>query len=193
MKYSTTLDKDDQVPMTQTTTRYAAPARILHWVVAVLVTIQFYFGWASEQEADRDASFALIQLHFQLGMTILALMLLRILWRIARPAPTAEPGPRWQRRAATATHFLLYALLFVLPLTGYVIWVWMEAPRSVFGLFDVPALFTPPADDETGRAIAWYIHHYSAYTLAALAFIHIAAAFWHEFWLSDRLIRRRML
>lgn len=193
MKYSTTLDKDGQVPMTRTTTRYAAPARILHWMVAILVVIQFYFGWASEQETDNDASFALIRVHFQLGMTIVALMLLRLLWRIARPAPAAEPGPRWQRRAATTTHFLLYALLFVLPLTGYVIWVWMEAPRSVFGLFDVPALFTPPVDDETGRAIAWYIHHYSAYTFAALVVIHIAAALWHEFWLSDRLIRRRML
>lgn len=193
MGLSKTLEKDDQALMAQPTTRYAAPARILHWVVALLAIVQFYFGWASEREPDRDASSALIHLHFQLGMAILALMLLRLLWRIAHPAPAAEPGPRWQRRAASATHILLYALLFVLPLTGYIIWVWMEAPRSVFGLFDVPALFTPPAEDETGRAVAWYIHHYSAYTLAALVVMHIAAALWHEFWLSDRLIRRRML
>lgn len=179
--------------MAQPTMRYAAPARILHWIVAILVVIQFYFGWASEQETDNNASFALIRLHFQLGMAIVALMLLRLLWRIANPAPVAEPGPRWQRAAASATHLLLYALLLILPLTGYIIWVWMEAPRTVFGLVEVPALFTPPAEDETGRAVAWYIHYFGAYTLAALVLLHIAAALWHEFWLSDRLIRRRML
>lgn len=193
MKCSTTIGKDNQAFMEQPKTRYAAPARIMHWVVAVLAIIQFYLGWASEQEPDRDASFAVIHLHFQLGMAILALMLLRLSWRIAHPAPMTEPGPRWQRLMASTTHFLLYALLFVLPLTGYIIWVWMEAPRSVFALFDVPALFTPPANDETGRAVAWYIHLSSAYTLAALVVLHIAAALWHEFWLSDRLIRRRML
>ena len=58
--------------MDQPTMRYAAPARILHWMVAILVVIQFYFGWASEQETDNDASFALIRVHFQLGMTIVA-------------------------------------------------------------------------------------------------------------------------
>lgn len=176
-----------------TTMRYAMPARVLHWVVAPLAVTQFYFGWASENAPNREASFAQIQLHFQLGMLIFILMMLRLLWRIGRPAPDAEPGPRWQRRAASATHILLYVLMFALPLTGYVIWIWMDAPRSVFGLLEVPALFTPPAGDEAGRAISWYIHHYSAYTLAALVLLHIAAALWHEFWLADRLIWRRML
>lgn len=178
---------------TNATMRYAMPARVLHWVVAPLAIIQFYLGWESENVPNREASFALIQWHFQFGMLIFILMLLRLLWRVGRSAPDGEPGPRWQRRAASATHILLYVLMFVLPLTGYVIWIWMDAPRSVFGLFDVPALFTPPAEDETGRAIAWYIHHYSSYTLAALVLLHIAAALWHEFWLADRLIRRRML
>jgi len=69
----------------------------------------------------------------------------------------------------------------------------MDAPMTWFGIVDLPKLFTPPIDDETWRANAWYVHVYSSWALIALATLHISAALWHEFVLADRLIRSRMI
>ena len=150
--------------------------RLLHWWVALAVLPQWALGLAAERVADRDLSWQLLHWHFQLGMLVLVLMVLRLCTRlllVRRLPPAGEPA--WRRRIAAGVHLLLYALLFVLPLSGYVIWVWMEAPLLLWKAIPVPALFTPPAD-ETGRAIAWYLHVGAAWLLAALLCLHVAAA-----------------
>lgn len=173
--------------------RWSAPARVLHWLVALAAPIQFWLGWRSEHEPDREESFQLLYLHFQLGVLLASLMVLRLTWRLARGAPARSPTePRWRVLGASAAHWLMYGLLLALPLSGYVGWVWMDGPMSVFGVAEAPRLFTPP-EDETARAAAWYLHVYCAWILAALVCVHVAAALHHEIMLKDRLVRRRML
>lgn len=174
--------------------RYRLPARVLHWLVALAIPFHIYLGWAAEFASTRETEFPLIRCHYQVGVTLAVLMLMRLTWRMAGGAPAPPVGePAWRDRLASLAHWALYGLLFLLPASGYVIWVWMEAPMDVFGLFDLPRLFTPPADDETGRAIAWYVHYWSGWTLIGLACLHVGAAIWHEFVRPDRLISRRML
>lgn len=174
--------------------KYALPARVLHWLVAVLVIVQISLGWAAEWDGNRDASFQLIRTHYQAGVLIFGLMILRTAWRLANGAPPPPPNePPSRRFAAAFTHFAIYALLLTMPLSGYVIWVWMDAPMTWLGIVDLPKLFVPPVDDETWRANAWYIHVYSSWALIALVTLHIGAALWHELVLGDRLIRSRMI
>jgi cytochrome b561 len=174
--------------------RYRLPARMLHWLVAIAIPCQIYLGWTAELADSRDAGSRLIHLHYQLGVIIAVLMVLRATWRITHGAPVAlAEEPRWRRRLASLTHWGLYGLLLSLPISGYVIWVWMKAPMDVFGLFEVPRLFTPPEEDETWRAIAWYVHYWSGWALIALTSLHVLAALWHQFVRRDRLILRRML
>lgn len=177
-----------------TAERYRLPARILHWLVALAIPFQFYLGWASELAVDRESGWRLLILHFELGLVVAALMLLRLAWRIVHgaPAPLADER-RWHRRLAACVHWTMYALLLLLPASGYVIWVWMEASMDVFGLFTLPRLFTPPGEDETGRAIAWYVHYWGGWMLAGLAALHVSTALWHQFVRRDGLIARRML
>lgn len=174
--------------------RYRFPARALHWLVALAITCQVYLGWAAELAPEQEAGSRLIHLHYQLGVIVAALMILRLTWRMAYGAPAPPVGERpWRRRLAAFTHWAVYALLLLLPASGYVIWVWMKASMDVFGLFDLPRLFTPPEEDETGRAIAWYVHYWSGWALVGLMTLHISAAFWHQFVCRDDLIGRRML
>lgn len=174
--------------------RFSLPARLLHWTIAAIIPVQIYLGIAAEGEANRAASFRLIQQHYQLGITIFGLMLIRILWRIGYGPPHGPKSePRWRRFAAAAVHWLLYALLLAMPVSGYVIWVWMDVPMEVFGIATLPRLFTPPIEDETGRAVAWYIHYYSSRTVIALAVVHVGAALWHQFVRRDNGISSRML
>lgn len=174
--------------------RFSFPARLFHWVVAAAIPVQIYLGWAAEWEDARAESFRLIRSHYQLGVVIFSLMLLRILWRVGYGAPSGLEGePRWRSSLAATVHWLLYALLLTMPVSGYVIWVWMDVPMDVLGIVQLPELFTPPVEDERGRALAWYIHYYSSWTVTALVALHVIAAVWHQFVRRDNSIAARML
>lgn len=174
--------------------RYSAVARLLHWGLVPIILVQIYLGWSAGWEVNRPQSRSLYAVHFELGILILSLMLLRVSWKLAKAGPRADSTVSvGMRIAATTTHTLLYAVILTLPLSGYVLWVWMDGSLNFFGLFELPALFIPDNADTRSRYIAWVIHHYSALLLGGLVLIHVAAALWHELVLRDGLIRRRML
>ncbi len=173
--------------------RYSLPARLLHWLMAPAIPLQFWLGWAAERAETRDAGAALIHLHYQLGLVLAALVVMRLAWRISHGSPAATPGePRWRSVLARTTHWALYAGLLVLPASGYVMQVWRNEPMDVFGLFEVPRLFESDGDLGAGYAAVWYLHYWTGWALAALVALHAGAAVWHECVLRDRLISRRM-
>jgi len=173
--------------------RYPLVLRVLHWLLAALLAMQILLGFAAEHGASRAVSDALFPCHFRLGVLILVLMLLRLGLRLALPLPADDDGTSgWRQRIRSLVHGLLYLLVLVLPISGHVIWVWMGADRTLFGQIEVPALFVPPQEDETGRAVAWYVHVYGAWTLLALVGLHAAAAMWRHWRQKDGFIRRRM-
>lgn len=180
--------------MTRDVHRFSSLARLLHWLIALAIPFQFWLGWASESSLAKEESDRLIRMHYQLGMILLALMALRLIRRMVGGAPPVLDGePLWRKRAAASVHGMIYGLLILLPLSGYVIWVWMEAPMDVLGLMDVPRVFVPPTESETGRAIAWYVHFWCGWLLLGLIFLHVSAALWHQFVCRGGLIVRRML
>lgn len=166
-------------------------ARLLHWSIALMIVGQFASGWLAENAPDRQTAFVLIRNHFQFGVILTGFIVMRVLWRLSHRPPQPPPGePPWRERAAQAVHGLIYVLLIILPVAGYIVWVHMKADMTVFGLFSVPTLFTPPVEDERFRAGAWYVHYFAGWTLAGLVSLHVAAALFHQFVLRDGLIRR---
>jgi cytochrome b561 len=116
--------------------RYTAVAVVLHWLIAALVLAQFAFGWwmqtiPKDPPGMRAGAF---NLHKSVGLTILALMLLRLAWRLAHRPPALPAMPAWQARLARATHVGLYVLLIALPLTGYIGSSFSGYPVKLFGL-----------------------------------------------------------
>lgn len=174
--------------------RYRLPARVMHWLVALAIPVQLGLGWVAELSDSQAESMRMILLHYQFGVAIAALMVLRLSWRLLFGVPDASTDqPSWQRRFAAMVHWLMYGLLFALPISGYVIWVWMDVSMDVFGVLSLPRLFTPPEDDESGRALAWYVHYWAGWTLVLLALLHVSAAMWHQWIRRDGLIRDRMV
>ena len=166
-------------------------ARMRHWIIAVMIVGQLATGWLAENAGNRDAGLILIRTHFQFGMVLAGLTLMRILWRLSDSHPSnhgAQPG--WQAISAAAVHGLLYMMLIVLPVSGYIVWVHMKEAMDVFGLFTIPRLFTPSVDDESLWSGAWYVHYFAGWALIGLVCTHIAAALWHQFVLRDGLIWR---
>lgn len=174
--------------------KYSGAARALHWIIAPMVIAQIAIGWIAEQDENRASHLEKLHVHMQLGLLIFALMILRLCWRLYRGAPAAKlDEPEFRRRAAGLTHVVLYALLLTMPFSGYYIWSFIDAPMSFLAVIELPDLYRSMPEDETGRAIAWYFHVYSARALIALIALHIGAALYHEIVLRDRLIRERML
>lgn len=171
--------------------RYSFTARLLHWLVAFLVIAQIGLGFAADW-SDRPLSDRLLDQHVRVGVLIFCLMLLRLLWRLGHPPPPLPSRiARWQRRAAELAHPLLYALLMVMPITGYVLWAWTAPSLNWWGVGHVPILFRG-GDDEFWRSVAGYAHEFGAYALTALAIVHIAAAIHHSVIARDLSIRERM-
>lgn len=171
--------------------RYTRTARILHWLVAVLAAVQIGLGLGADRAA-RPVARSLMEAHVQIGLAILALMLARIAWRLGHPPPplpdSLSPA---QRRGAAAAHTMLQVLMVVLPVSGYLLWMWIGAELRFLGgpVIPVPDL---SGGDEFWRSLAGYTHEYAFYALAALLALHISAAIVHEARGHFRPLRDRM-
>lgn len=173
------------------TKRYSLVARVLHWLVAGLVAVQIALGFATDW-TTRPLSDDVLDQHVRLGIAILVLVVLRLLWRLGNPPPPLpEALASWQRRTAALAHGSLYALLILMPLTGYVLWAWTGPKLDWWGAGSIPIVFRG-GDDEMWRSVAGYAHEYGAYGITALILVHIAAALHHAFVARDLSIRERM-
>lgn len=164
-------------------------ARTLHWAVAAGVAWQLATGWTSEALTNRDASDQALRLHVHAGVMLAALVFLRILWHLGTRSP--EPAPDfqpWRWRAASFVHAGLYALLLILPISGFIVWDYFDQPLAILGA-PLPDLFTP-TEDERLRAGSWYVHVWVGQLLSALLCLHIGAALWHALVLRDGLLKR---
>ena len=100
-----------------------APPKPLHWLIVALLIAQFIFAWIMPDIAPRHPVTTLISLHFTFGIVILAVAVIRLAWRATHAEPPPEDGlPPWQTLSARVVHWLLYVLLFVVPMLG-----WMDA------------------------------------------------------------------
>jgi len=133
---------------TSETPAFGAPARLFHWLTALLLVGQYVIGWLMPHVHHDTRPVGLIGLHLSFGATIVLLVLVRLAWRFShKPPAESSTLPRFMRLAASATHGLLYALLIALPLMG---WANASARGWAVSLFHVIPL---PALAATGSAL----------------------------------------
>lgn len=167
---------------------YNGGAKLLHWLVVALLGVQFAIAWTMPDIHKDTKPVDLIAWHLSVGTCILLVMLVRLAWRAAStvpPPPTDLPASL--RLLSRATHFLLYALLIVLPLLG-----WINASARgwdvrLFGVVKLPALASSGAP--WGREMG-DVHQIVAWVLLGVAGLHVAGALYHQFILRDGLLRR---
>lgn len=174
--------------------QWGTVAKALHWLLALLLVLQWGLGlWMSRlPESALILRYELFQLHKSAGLTILLLVLLRLAWRLAGPAPAwPEAMPRWERVAAGASHALLYGLMLVLPATGFLVASTspLGLPTRFWGLFGVPH---PLGPDAALEALFSDIHGALAFALALVVALHVAAALKHHFHDRDRVLARML-
>lgn len=157
---------------------YPAASRWLHWITALLVLATIPAGAVMVSEGiSRPLQNTLFIFHKNVGVVILLLVFLRLVLRaVSSPAPLPASVPEWQRRAAAVSHFMLYALLIVMAVSGYVRVVAGGFPIEMLDALGAPRL-APRSDDLADTAKA--IHAATRFVLVAFIILHISAAAFH--------------
>ena len=177
---------------TTSASRYSRTAILLHWLIAGFVLSTIPIGWYGAT-FEGDTAQSATNIHKSIGIVILALTLVRVVWRLShKPAPLPDSMKPMLRRVARATHGLFYFLLLILPLSGW----WMSSAVPVdrhpfgFGLFNVPFLPVPRGWGSAGPA--HFVHTNLAWLMIALVMLHIAAALKHHFIDKDDILARML-
>jgi cytochrome b561 len=170
------------------TARYTKTAIALHWIVAFAVIAQIALGWWMQEipKIPVGPRVDAYNLHKSIGMTILILMALRLAWRGTHRPPTLPSMPAWQARAAHVVHWLLYACLFVQPITGYLGSAVSGYPVRYFGIV-LPAW---TARNDELKDLLSIMHLVNNCILLCAIALHVGAALKHQFIDRDGLLRR---
>ena len=172
--------------------RYAASSRMLHWITVLLLLAIIPLGiWiAFFEPADENFKMRLYNLHESLGVLVFLLVLLRIVNRHRNPPPPL-PGdlPASMRLAAHATHVGLYALLILMPLTGFLATNAWGFPLSLLGVLPIPS---PLGKDEAIAKVLSLLHLCGAIAIGLLILGHLAGVVHHPFIRRDGLLRRML-
>ena len=175
-------------PRSDADARYTRTAIVLHWAIALVVIGEFAWGWWMQSIPKQPVGPRVdaFNLHKSVGMTIFALMIVRIAWRLGHRPPPPQSMPAWQRTLAGLTHFALYAALIVQPLAGYLGSEFSGYPVRYFGL-------TLPKWAGTSVALKEFlggVHLVTSWVIASAVLLHIAGALKHAMIDHDRLLAR---
>jgi cytochrome b561 len=165
----------------------------IHWLTLLMVLGLVVVGFVMQELPNSMAKFEIYSLHKSFGITVLALTVIRLLWRLFAGAPTPVPGmPRWQRLAAGLSHGALYLLLTMMPLSG---WLYHSASGAMPRQLEWFKLFPLPSLSERDRDVAEFassMHEWLFITLAVIVTVHALAALKHHYLDRDRTLVRML-
>ncbi|MFA7309734.1 MAG: cytochrome b [Candidatus Paceibacterota bacterium] len=172
--------------MSSLPSEYDRYTKAFHWVIALVIFTEYISVWLIP-EGTRGPNF-LISYHMSFGVLVIALMLARIVWRFYATIPAHPEGmPGWQVKASKWTHLTLYALIFIVPLTG---WLWISARgwhATIFGIIQLPPLVSaqPAFASFLGNS-----HEAMGTLLLVIVGFHALAAFYHWIIVKDRVMQQ---
>ena len=167
--------------------RYTRTAIALHWLIAALVLVELAHGWWMQEIPKQPPGLRAdaFNLHKSAGLVVLALMLIRLGWRIAHRPPALPPMLKWQAFLAKANHVLLYTMVIAMPLSGYLGSVFSGYPIKWFGV-------TLPAwgwADPTIKDWMSVVHLTTSWILLVSLCLHITGTIKHTL-AGDRVMAR---
>lgn len=170
--------------------RWGSVSQSLHWLIVLLIIGQGTVGLLMGDLRNGPDKIQVYALHKSFGLTILALVVLRLAWRLYAGTPRPVPGtPGWQEKIASLSHWTLYALLFAIPISGWVLNSASGFPLQWFGLFNLPSI---AGKDHDLHELAEEVHELLFWILVAVALVHAAAAFYHHLFQRDATLARML-
>jgi cytochrome b561 len=175
-------------------TRYDPVAVTLHWLIALAIITMIPVGFFME-DFPISIRFDTYNLHKSIGLTVLALSIFRLIWRLMNPPPPLPEGmKKHEKLLAHAAHWLLYFLMVAMPLSG---WLMVSAERKYptvfFFMGEAPFIPMPVGmDPKATHEFFYYTHEYLAFGAVALIALHVAAALKHHYLDKDTILSRML-
>jgi cytochrome b561 len=178
----------DNTASVPTPIRYGPVAQALHWVTVAAFCVLIYLAWGMVELPLGLEKYWRYNLHKSVGLTVLALMLLHLIWRWFNPPPPL-PGTLSpiERVAATSMHRLLYGLIFLQAMIGVAHSWSADFPIVVYRLFTIP---NPIGPNEPAAALLVSLHGWIGWGLVGLIVLHAGAALRHHFLVRDDVLLR---
>lgn len=168
--------------------QYTRTAIILHWAVALLIFTAFPLGLYMHDLPLSPTKLRLYSWHKWIGVSIFLLAVLRVMWRTThRPPALIEAMPRWEKLAAQTVHYLLYVLILIIPLSGWLMSSAKGVPTVWFGELPLPDLVA--RNKELGDLLM-EVHESLNFTMLGLVLAHIGGALKHHFIGHDSTLAR---
>jgi cytochrome b561 len=172
------------------TTAWGWPAKALHWIGAAMIVVLLAHGWWMTHMTPRPERLANYAWHSALGYDLLALTVLRLLWRWINPVPAPPSNlPRWARAAARFGHASLYILMLGVSLTGWMVATTFRSPMTK----DLLGIDFPPIVTQVDRSLRQWLeesHMVIAYLLGVVVLVHILGALRHHIFKRNDVLRR---
>lgn len=169
---------------------YGLISILVHWINAVLILFLFGLGiYMVDLSYYDDWYHKGPELHISLGLVVLLLMLVRVVWRIINPTPEELSAKRAQNLAAKLVKLGLYAFIFIVLFSGYLITTAEGQPASMFSLLKFPVLTELSSQNVD---LAGAVHEYLAWGIVLLVVLHVAGALLHHFVIRDRTLVRML-
>jgi cytochrome b561 len=168
--------------------RYTRTAVTLHWLIALLIFAALPLGLYMHDLPLSPHKLRMYSYHKWIGVTIVLLAVLRLIWRIGhRPPVLPAAMPRWEKIAAESVHHLLYILIFIIPVSGWLMSSAMGFQTVWFGVLPLPDLV---GKNKELADVLHEVHENLNYGLIALLLAHVGAALKHHFIERDDVLLR---
>jgi len=171
--------------------RYTKTAMLLHWLIAVMIIAAFFLGLTMVAiPGFSPTKLKYFSWHKWIGVTVLALVAIRLLWRLSHKPPAALTSiPPLQHKLAEAMHYLLYFLMFAAPISGYLYGSAAGVPVVYLKLVQLPMIIAP---DPELKALLKTVHYVLVMTMAGAVVAHALAALKHHFFDRDTTLKRML-
>lgn len=165
-------------PIIPADSAYTRTAIAMHWLTLLLVACGFSLGRWMVDLPIAPRTLSVYAYHKWIGITVFLVTLIRLVWRFGHPMPPLATMSRWRRRAATASHVLLYVLLVAIPISG---WIYSSASGVEVVYLGVVPLPNLVPKDKALATLLKSVHYTLNFTLLALVIVHAGSALWHRF------------
>jgi cytochrome b561 len=169
--------------------QYGATAKVFHWLIVALLLVQYPIGWLMPDIHRGQTPGVGMTLHISFGLLILALIVLRLSWRLTHPVAPESSLPAWHRLSSEVVHWMLYVLVLATTITGWLFASFRGWSVAFFYLFPLPMLASDNA--AAGRAIDG-LHQVMEWTLLVLIGLHVLSALAHLFVYRNRVMQRML-
>lgn len=168
--------------------RYSRGAIWFHWIIAALIVANLFLGLYHDSFGKAAVTWIMF-FHKSTGLAVLALSVARLLWRVRNRPPAFDPVLRpWEATLARITHWLFYAMMIGIPITGWLVVSTNDRATSFFGLFELPPF--PWWRGKEAHELAEELHEIAGKLMIGLIVLHVLGALKHHFEGHKHLIGR---